>query len=243
MRYSYFFSSLALGVSLAMSAGPSARGQNYILANDRLTVIPPSGDLEVATSNDVVLRVTNDAVLHVIVSWKSIDGDPVPEDAHEERQGIMTFGAGGQAVIGVHPPTLGISAMSVEVDFQDARYAVSTTVVSVGLPKRKPKTFELSDGTDANVALLHMDLGAHKSAHLRGVVTYSGYKFPVDVDAAKLKFAAEAAQSPIELDPNTGIVIARSYGAAVVRAKLGGHESDVCVVVSKDAADAGSAKC
>jgi hypothetical protein len=236
-------SSLALGVSLAMSAGPSALGQNDILANDRLTVFPPSGDMEVATSNDVVLHVTNDAVLHVIVSWKSLDGDRVPDDAREERQGIMTFGAGGQAVIGVHPPTLGTLAMSVEVDFQDARYAVSTSVVNVGLPRRKPKTFELSGGTNANAALLHMDLGAHKSAHLKGIASYSDYRFPVDVDAAKLKFAAEPAQSPIELDPSTGIVIARSYGTAMIRAKFGGHESDVCVVVSKDAEDAGSATC
>jgi hypothetical protein len=243
MRYPCFVSSLALGISVAMSIGPSALGQNYILANDRLTVIPPSGEMELGTANDVKLHISYDAVLQVIVRWKSLDGDLVPEDAHEEKQGIMIFGTDGNGVLSVHPPALGTSAMSVEVDFQDARYAVSTTVVNVGLPKRKPKTFELSDGTSAGGALLHMDLGSRKSVRLRGIATYSGYKFPVDVHASKLNFAAEQPQSPIELDPGTGIVIAHSYGTAIVRAKLGGRESDVCVVVSKDAEDVGSAKC
>jgi hypothetical protein len=85
---------------------------------------------------------------------------------------------------------------------------------------------------------LHLNLAEHKSALLKGIATYSGYESPVNVDAAKLKFAAEPAQSPIELDPRTGIVIARSYGTAMIRAKLRGQESDLCVVVSKDAQDA-----
>jgi hypothetical protein len=218
-------------------------GQDYILASNRVTLFPLSGEMEAATSNDVRFRMTNDAVLKVVVRWKSLDGAHASEDARTEEQGIMTFGPDGQAVIGVHPPMLGTSEMSLEVYFQDARYAVASATVNVVLPKRKPKTFELSDGSDERVTLLHLDLGEHVSARLVGVATYPGYKFPVDVDAAKLKFAAEPPHSPIELDPRTGIVIAHSYGTALVRAKLGGHESDVCVVVSKDAHDAASASC
>ena len=243
MRSQVFFCSLALSVPLSMNVGPLAWGQNYIPANDRLMLVSPPSEMQVATGNDVELRVNNDAVLRVIVRWKSLDGGQAPEGALEERQQIMTFGPDGQGVIEVHPPTLGTSAMTVEVDFQDARYAVATTVMNINLPKRKPKTFALSEASDERITILHLDLGEHKAARLKGIATYSDYRFPVDVDAAKLKFAAEPAQSAIELDPATGIVIARAYGTAMIRAKLGGHESDVCVVVSKNAQDVRATGC
>jgi len=243
MRFRYSFRFSALVIFLAMSVGPSALGQGYILASNRVTLFPLSGKMEAATSNDVGLRMTNDLVLKVIVTWKSLDGRHAPEGALTEEMGIMNFGPDGQAMIGVHPPMLGTLQMSLRVDFQDARYSVASAVVNAVLPKQKPKTFELSDGSDERVTLLHLDLGQRVSARLVGIATYSGYKFPVNVDAAKLKFAAQPAQSPIELDPRTGIVIAHSYGTALVRAKLGGHESDVCVVVSKDAHDPVSASC
>jgi hypothetical protein len=243
MRNSCFFGSLALGVLLAMNVAPSALGQDYILASNRVTLFPLSGEMEAATSNDVRLAMTNDAVLKVIVSWKSLDGARAPEDARTEEMGIMNFGPDGQAVIGVHPPMLGTLQMSVRVDFQDARYAIASAIVNAVLPKQKPKAFELSDGSDERVTVVHLDLGSHKTARLKGIATYSEYKFPVDVDAAKLKFAPGPPQSPIELDRRTGIVIAHSYGATMIRAKLGGRESDVCVVVSKDAQDAVPANC
>jgi hypothetical protein len=243
MRFGYSFRFSALVIFLAMSVGPSARGQDYILASNRVTLFPLSGEMEAATSNDVRILLTNDAVLKVIVTWKSLDGRHAPEGALREEMGIMNFGPDGQAVIGVHPPMLGTLQMSVQVDFQDDRYSVASAVVNAVLPKKKPKTFELSDGSDERVTLLHLDLGGRVSARFAGIATYSGYKFPVKVDAAELKFAALPAHSPIEVFPRTGIVIAHAYGTALVRAKLGGHESDVCVVVSKDAHDPVSASC
>lgn len=243
MRYRYVFCFPALIVFLAMNAGPSALGQDYILASNRVTLFPLSGQMEAATSNDVRIMMTNDAVLKIFVTWKSLDGAHAPAEACKEELAIMNFGPDGQAVLGVHPPMLGTLEMTIEVQFQDARYSVASATVNAVLPKEKPKTFELSDGSNERVTELHLDLGQHVSARLVGVATYSEYKFPVDVDAAKLKFAAVPPHSPIELDPRTGIVVAHSYGATLVRAKLGGRESDVCVVVSTDAHDPVAAGC
>lgn len=243
MRFQYFFCSPALVIFLAMNVGPSAKGQDYIPASNRVILTSPPNEMQAATSNDVSIHMTNDAVLKVIVTWKSLDGRHAPEDARKEEMGIMNFGPNGQAVVGVHPPMLGTVQMSMQVQFADARYSVVTEVVNVVLPKRKPKTFELGDAANERVTLLHLDLGEHVSARLTGIATYSDYGYPVNVDGAQLKFAALPPQSPIELDPRTGIVLAHSYGTTMVRAKLGGRESEVCVVVSKDAHDSDEAGC
>jgi hypothetical protein len=180
----------------------------------------------------------------VIVDWKSPSG-ATPENS-EERKGMITYGADGQAVIGVHPPILGPATLSIRVDFQDGRYAVSTADVNVGLPKRKPKTFEVSNGREkATVALLHMDLDQNRIKRLGGVATYSGYKYPVSIEAANLKFDVKpkSGQSPIDVDPRTGLVTAHSEGKALVDVRFRGMDRKVCVVVSKEAGDAASADC
>lgn len=244
MRYPCFFSSLALGVSLAMCTVPAALGQNDVLASNRLHIIPPDTDLQLASSNDISVQMTSDPVLQVIVDWKSPSG-ATPENS-EEKEGLITYGANGQAVIGVHPPILGPATLSIRVDFKDGRYAVSTVDVNVGLPKRKPKTFEVSNGREnATVALLHMDLDQNRVKRLGGVATYSGYKYPVSIEAAKLKFDVkpQSGQPPIDVDPRTGLVTAHSEGRALVDVRFGGVERKVCVVVSKEAGDAASANC
>ena len=244
MRYPYFFSSLALGVSLAMSVGPSALGQNDVPANNRLHIMPPDTDLQLASSNDIPVQMTSDPVLQVIVDWKSADG--VSPDGSEEKEGLINYGPNGQAFIAVHPPILGSATMSIRVDFKDGRYAVDSADVKVGLPKRKPKTFEVSDGRqNETISTLQMDLDQNRVKRLGGMATYSGYKYPVSIEAAQIKFDVkpQSGQSPIEVDPRTGLVTARSEGQSWVDVRFGGQDRKVCVVVSKEAGDAASANC
>jgi hypothetical protein len=244
MRYSYFFSSLALGVSLAMSIGPSALGQNDVQANERLHINPPTTDLQLASSNDISVQMTSDPVLQVIVDWKDTHG--VAPDGSEEREGLISFGANGQAMIGVHPPTLGHATLTIRVDFKDGRYAVASADVNVVVPKRKPKTFEVTDGRENTaVTLLQMNLDESRIKRLGGVATYSGYKYPVSIDAARLKFDVkpQSGQSPIDVDPRTGLVTAHSQGQAMVDVRFGSQDRKVCVVVSKEAQDSTAANC
>jgi hypothetical protein len=244
MRYLYFFSGLALGVSLVMTGVSPALGQNDVAANERLHFNPPENDLQLASSNDIPLQMTSDPVLQVIVDWKAADGT-TPEGS-EEKEGMINYGADGQAVIAVHPPVLGRASLTIRVDFKDGRYAVDSADVNVGLPKRKPKTFEVSDGREnAAVTVLQMDLDQNRIKRLGGVATYSGYKYPVSIAAANLKFNVkpQSGQSPIEVDPRTGLVTARSQGQALVDVRFGGRDRAVCVVVSKDAGEPNSASC
>lgn len=241
MRYPYFISSLVLGVSLAMGVGSSAVGQNDVQANGRLHINLPTSDLQLASSNDIPVQMTSDPVLHVIVDWKDARGNT--PDGSEEKQGILNFGANGQAVIAVHPPVLGHATMTIRVEFADARYAVDSVDVNVGLPKRKPKTFEVTDGRErATISALQMDLDQNRIKRLGGVATYSGYKLPVSIEAANLKFDVKG-QAPIEIDPRTGLVTAKSEGQAMVDVRFSGQDRKVCVVVSKVAGDAASANC
>lgn len=242
MRYPYFFSSLALGVCLATTVGPSGLAQNDIPANNRMHINTPTNDLQLASSNDISVQMTSDPVLQVIVDWKGPDGTS-PEGS-EEKQGILNFGANGQAIIAVHPPILGRATLTIRVDFTDGRYAVDSADVDVGLPKRKPKTFEVTDGREKDtVSSLQMDLDSNRIKRLGGVATYSGYKNPVSIEAAKLKFDVKPPSGAIEVDPRTGLVTAKSDGQAWVDVRFGGQDRKVCVVVSKVAGDAGSANC
>jgi hypothetical protein len=244
MRYAYFFSSLALGVSLAMSIGSSALGQNDVQANNRLHINPPTSDLQLASSNDIPVQMTTDPVLQVIVDWKSPDG--TSPDGSEEREGMINFGANGQAVIPVHPPMLGRATLTIRVDFTDGRYAVDSADVNVGLPKRKPKTFEVTDGREKDtISALQMDLDQNRIKRLGGVATYSGYKYPVSIEAARLKFDVkpQSGQAAIDVDPRTGLVTARSEGQAMVDVRFGGQDRKVCVEVSKEAGAATPANC
>jgi hypothetical protein len=227
-----------------MGVGSSALAQNDVLANDRLHINPPSADLQLASSNDISVQMTSDPVLQVFVDWKDAHGDS--PDRSEEKQAFLNFGANGQAVISVHPPVLGRATMTIRVDFRDGRYAVDTVDVNVGLPKRKPKTFEVTDGRErATLSALQMDLDQNRIKRLGGVATYSGYKYPVSVDAANLKFDVkpQSGQSPIDVDPRTGLVTARSDGQALVDVRFSGQDRKVCVVVSKEAGDSGSGNC
>lgn len=240
MRYSCVLSSLALGVCFAMSAGVPAMGQDDLLANNRLRIVPPTDDLQLATSNDISLQMTSDPVLQVFVDWKDAHGDT--PDGSEEKQGLINFGPNGQAEIGVHPPVLGHLTMTIRVDFTDGRYAVATQDVDVGLPKRKPKTFVVTDDRRGDaVTCLQMDLDQNKLKRLGGVATYSGYKYPVSVEAADLKFDVkpQSSQSPIDLEPRTGFVTARSEGQALIDVRFSGQDRKVCVAVAKDASSAG----
>jgi hypothetical protein len=242
MRYQYFFSSLALGVCVAMTVEPSALAQNDIPANNRMHIVPPTNDLQLASSNDISVQMTSDPVLQVIVDWKAPDGTS-PEGS-EEKLGILNFGANGQAVIPVHPPILGRATLTIRVDFTDAHYAVDSVDVNVGLPKRKPKTFEVTDGREHDtVSSLQMDLDQNRIKRLGGVATYSGYKYPVSIEAAQLKFDVKPQSGVAEVDPRTGLVTAKSEGQAWVDVRFGGQDRKVCVVVSKVAGDAASANC
>lgn len=244
MRYFRFLTSLALGISFATSGAAFALVQNDVLANDRLHINPPGNDLQLASSNDIPVQMTSDAVLQVIVDWKDAHGHT--PDGSEEKQGIINYGADGQAIISVHPPVLGQATLTIRVDFKDGRYAVDTVDVNVVLPKRKAKTFEVTDGRERQtISALQMDLDQNRIKRLGGVATYSGYKYPVAIEGAELKFNVkpESGQSPIDVDPRTGLVTAKSEGKAMVDVRFGGQDRRVCVVVSKEAGDAGSANC
>jgi hypothetical protein len=241
MRYAWVVSVLLAGAALSMTAQSRPAGSFPSLVEDRLQIVKPASDLQVATSNDVVLMFGDYRVKHVAVWWQPLFSNGGGWDTSQEEEPEITFRYDGKRVISVHPPTLGKYELQVNVDFDDNKFAKASTEVNVRVPDRNPEKFVVGDG----VPLFALDLDAFSKRRVSGLALYSGYRLPVTVNAASMQFSLQTVpgQSPVDFDPKTGEIIARSLGQAVLTVKFGGFERKACINVLQNARDGGYSTC
>jgi hypothetical protein len=74
---------------------------------------------------------------------------------------------------------------------------------------------------------------------------YSDYRLPVAVDAASMQFSLQTVpgRSPVDFDPKTGVIVARSLGQAVLTVQFGGFERKACIIVLQNARQGGYSTC
>jgi hypothetical protein len=195
----------------------------------------------VATPNDVVLKAGNYEVKHVAVWWQPLFNNAGGWDTSQEEEPEITHRSDGEKVISVHPPTLGKYELQVSVVFEENKFAKASTEVSVRLPDRKPDKFVVSDG----VPVFVVDLDAFSKRRVSGLALYSDYRLPVAVDAASMQFSLQTVpgRSPVDFDPKTGVIVARSLGQAVLTVQFGGFERKACIIVLQNARQGGYSTC
>jgi hypothetical protein len=242
MRYAWVVSVLLAGAALSMAAQNEPARSFPTSVEGRLQIVKPATELQVATPNDVVLKFGNYGAKHVAVSWKPLFNTAGGWDnSREEEPPEATRRSDGETVISVHPPTLGKYELQVNVDFEDNKFGVARTEVNVRVPDRNPEKFVVGDG----VPVFALDLDARSKRSVSGIALYSDYRLPVEVDAASMQFSLKTVpgQSPVDIDPKTGVIIARSLGQAVLTVKFGGFERKACIIVLQSAQGGGYSKC
>jgi hypothetical protein len=229
MRYGCVTSVLLAGASLSTVAQNEPARSFPTSVEGRLQIVKPATALQVATPNDVVLKFGNYGVKHVAVSWNPMFSNGGGWDRSQEEEPQITQRPDGETVISVHPPTLGKYKLRVIVDFEDNRFAIVSTEVNVRVPDRNPEKFVLGNGPP----IFGLDLDAFSKQYVSGLALYSGYNLPIRIDAASMQFSLQTApgQSPVDFDPKTGEMIARSLGQAVLTVQFGGFERKACVKV------------
>ncbi len=231
MRYAWVVGVLLAGAALSMAAQQGLPASiPFTGVKGRLQIVKPATELQVATPNDVVLKFGDYAVKHVAVSWHPMFENGGGYDSSQEEEPQVTPHSDGEAVISVHPPTLGKYELQANVDFDDNRFDVASTEVNVRLPDRNPEQFVVGDGHP----IFSMDPDRISKRRVSGLALYSGYDHPVEVDAASMQFSLQTVpgqQPPVDFDPKTGEIIARSSGQAVLSVQFGGFERKACINV------------
>jgi hypothetical protein len=224
-----------------MAAQNEPAGSFPSIVEGRLQIVQPETELQVATPNDVVLKVGDYEVKHVGVWWRPLFNNGGGSDSSQQEEPEITRRTDGEKVISVHPPTLGKYELLVNVLFGDNRIANASTEVNVRTPDRNPEKFVLGEG----VPIFALDLDAFSKQRVSGLALYSGYRLPVAVDAASMRFSLQTVpgQSPVDFDPKTGEIIARSLGQAVLTVQFGGFERKACIIVLQNARGGGYSRC
>ena len=225
-----------------MAAQNGPVGPIPTLVHGRLQIVKPTAELQVATPNDVVLKFGDYAVKHVVVDWHPMFANGGGWDRFQEEEPQATRRSDGETVISVHPPTLGKYELRVDVFFEDNRFELANTEVSVRLPDRNPDKFVVGEG----VPLFVLDLDSFSKRQVSGLALYSGYRLPVAVDAGSMQFSLQTVpgqQSPVDFDPKTGVIIARTLGQVVLTVQFGGFERKACIIVLQNARGGGYSKC
>lgn len=215
----------------------------FTRVNGRLQIVKPATELQVAMPNDVVLKFGDYGVKHVGVSWHPMFENGGGWGRSQEEEPEVTRRSDGETVISVHPPTLGKYELHVVVFFDDNKLDAASTEVNVRLPDRNPEQFVVGDGGPPVFA---MDLDASSKRRVSGLALYSGYDDPVEVDAASMQFSLQTVpgqQSPVDFDPKTGEIIARTRGQAVLTVQFGGFERKACINVLQSVRGGGYSTC
>jgi len=224
-----------------MAAQNEPAGPIPTRVDGRLEIVKPAAEWQVATANDVVLKFGNYGVKHVAVNWNPMFSNGGGWDRSQDEEPKITQRPDGQTVIIVHPPTLGKYKLRVIVDFDDNKFAIASTEENVRVPDRNPEKFVLRNGPP----IFGLDLDAFSKGHVSGLALYSDYDFPVRIDAASMQFTLQTVpgQSPVDFDPKTGEIIARSLGQAVLTVQFGGFERKACINVVQNARGGGYSTC
>jgi hypothetical protein len=149
----------------------------------------------------------------------------------------ILFHRDGSAYVSIIPENLGRLHLQINADFDDGYFDVAKLdTAEVVLPDRKPESFYVDVHSQGTYCL---DLtGRAKGVMMEPMAVYKGAVHPVPIPLHYLQFkliAEDESHPPISVDKSTGMIMALSYGHALVQTTFEGISTLNCVSVQEDA--------
>jgi len=235
-----------LGSRLPYTANDRRTGR--FIADDRVTITPPAGGLELAKEAEFTLEVLGPAIARVectqtgsgsCTRWMG-----ERPGMHPEPDVPWNLAADGRGTVSVFPSSLvgpsykGSPEFSFLIYFVDGGVAAKTVTANVAIGSVPARPCP-AGGQDANepIRLAAPENGAKtfpNDSPISDFACYDGIRGAVLVSPQFLKYAVESEgeQPVVQLDASTGKVTAVGPGEALVIEKAAGQQWAQCVIVA-----------